>query len=253
MTRSAVGAGAMCTTAAGARSSFDGGSGSGDISYGQVGDVVTNADEELVEISDAGSFIADQVDGSPEFIARVDADLALFEASPTGQQMLERLEELQQVGDSDLTHRLTIQELENDTDDFRPNEDGEGSGENGHAHRNGATPVWPGSSEIEYNPSFTFDGQYGNPATVLYHEMAHVYSYWNGNYDGTEFGVPQDDVSRAEYQAVGLPYNRAGIFEAPNVGTDPEQPAPYTENGWREENGRPERTSYSPPIGIGSR
>lgn len=149
------------------------------------------------------------------------------------------------VGDSDLlAHGLTIEELENDTENFRPNEGGEGSGENGHAFREGASPSWPGSSRIEYNPSFTFDHQNGNPATVLYHEMAHVYSYWNGNYDSSEFGVPQDDVSRAEYQAVGLPFNQNGLFETPDVRADPEQPSPFTENGWREESGRPERTSY---------
>lgn len=242
------------------RDRIDGGSGDGDTAYGQHGDLVTNATKEPVEISDAGDAIRDGIDGSPEFEARVEADIALFEASPTGQQMLERLAELREVEGSpfdhrgpfeppapggDDQHRLTIEELENDTEDFRPNEGGEGSGENGHAYRGDARPSSPGSSRIEYNPSFTFDSHQGNPATVLYHEMAHVYSFWNGNFDDSEFGVPQPDTARGEYQAVGLPYNRAStILQEPDVGIDPEQPEPFTENGWRAETGRPERQSY---------
>lgn len=218
---------------------IEGGSGQ-NTAYRQTGDQVTNvATDVRVEVTDDAGFI--KIEGSPEFQERVQADLDMLQASPTGQQMLAELRDMRDPNILPGERSLTIRELENDPN-YRPN-DPQDPGENGFARR-GSNIFGNDKSEIGYNPSFTFDRQEGNPVTVLYHEMAHVYSYWNGNYDGDPVvGGPDDGIRKSERQAVGLPYDHDDDPETPDR-IDPEQPLTFTENGLREELGLPRRESY---------
>jgi hypothetical protein len=221
------------------RDTIDGGSGADD-AYRQDEDEATNSGSITVEVTSDAGFI--NIDGSDEFVERVEADLDMYRASPTGQQMLAELEDMRDPSRWPGQHSLTIKELENDPN-YRPN-DRMDPGENGKANRGGESVFGNRDSRIEYNPSFTFDSQQGRPSVVLYHEMAHVYSYWNGNVDDDLIvGGPDDGIKNAERQAVGLPYDHDGDSSTPDR-IDPEQPLQYTENGLRDEMELPTRDSY---------
>ena len=109
--------------------------------YGQAEDAVAGAERTVhVEVSDHATYI--KIEGSPEFVERVQADLDMLRASPTGQQMLGNLERAHEDSkhwfyDGD---GLTIRELR---------------AENGHANVEesllGIHEQW----QIEYNPSST--------------------------------------------------------------------------------------------------
>jgi hypothetical protein len=71
------------------RDSIAGGGGT-DTAYGQDGDSVSRVSDDVrVEITGDHGFI--EIDGTPEFQARILADLEMYRGSPTGQQMLEVL------------------------------------------------------------------------------------------------------------------------------------------------------------------
>jgi Ca2+-binding RTX toxin-like protein len=101
-----------------------------------------------------------EVTGSPEFRARVLADLDTLASSPTGRQMLERIGQLDD---------LRIVEL---------------------AEQNGkAIPPWLlDDATIAYNPRFRLDPD-AAPVTVLYHEMAHSYDQLSGSSVGIDGGA----------------------------------------------------------------
>lgn len=176
---------------------------------------VEAARQVTVQIPDLGKDI--RVDGTPEFVERVQSDLDLLRSSPTGQRMLAAL-------DHGLTGRdtLTIREF---------------------AEHNAA--AWPDVSPdpghqraIDYNPAFnTFLGD-TPPVVALYHEMAHQYDYVSqttlpGNH--TDPAYPDGpDVPNSERQAVGLPVDDDRDPRTPSR-IDPAHPLPFTENGLRQE------------------
>lgn len=221
---------------------IDGGGGMADTAYRQTGDRVENAAGVRVEVTSDGGFI--RITGSPEFVERVTADLDMLRASPTGQQMLAELDDIRDPDPLPGARELFIGEL---------------GAENGAAIPQDAVnaigsiydlpgipnPANPGAV-ILYNPSHTFDSTGGTPVVVLYHEMAHVRSYFNGNADflPIEAGKPDAGTMRIERQAVGLPYlDHDGDPRTPDR-TDAEQPPQFTENGLRQELGLPRRSSY---------
>jgi Ca2+-binding RTX toxin-like protein len=209
------------------RDTVDAGDGA-DTVYGQTEDAVAGAEKVVtVEITDVGSYI--KIEGSPEFVDRVESDLDMLRSSPTGQQMLGNLEKAHE----DSKHwfyggdGLTIRETRD---------------ENGYANNN---PTWTGKQHpsITYNPSFDTLHD-GPPVVVLYHEMAHVYDYVNGTMaDGTYNEPDNPDTPNLERAAAGLPIDHDGDPSTPHR-IDPDHPLEYTENGLRGELGAPHRPRY---------
>jgi len=213
-----------------------GGSGNDKV-FGERGDTSVGAEQNVtVEIKDFQTFI--KVDGSPEFQARVNADLDMLASSPRGQEMLAAL----QKGHEDteggwwLWHHdgdsLTIQEYNNPAD---PN--------------NSTASHTDGHNVIAYNPHL--DNLYlgnntrvdGPPVGVLYHEMAHVYDYMNDTLAPGDYHGPDETVPNLEREAAGLPIDEDNNPATPNQ-IYSKHPYDLTENGLRDEMGAPHRDAY---------
>ncbi|MGH8792858.1 MAG: M91 family zinc metallopeptidase, partial [Stackebrandtia sp.] len=196
--------------------------------YAESGDDTTGIDNVVrVEIEDPPDWI--KIEGSPEFIERMQADLDMYSSSPNGQQMFDGLSDNRDPNGWGGEHSLTIREY---------------YGENGKAY-SGDESFWGNKdSSIEINPDFHLDHDGGRPSVVMYHELAHVYSFWNGNFDGSDVpGVP--GTAKGEHTAVGLPQD-GSTFDSndPRANVDPDQPWELTENGLREEMGYEYRERY---------
>lgn len=175
-----------------------------------------------------------KIEGSPDFVARVRADLDMLDSSPAGQQLTEKI-----PGDQDTSgffnsfrDSLTIKEIPP-----------EGSQEHNKsmAHDGG----WMGRYEVDYQATADFKG--APPVVVLDHELAHVYDFSNStDIPGKYNGVSEVDreVNILERQAVGLPIDHDGSPDTPEI-IDPNHPIQCTENGLREEMGLPKRESYN--------
>ena len=202
-----------------------GGSGD-DTAYSESGDTdagdVENRTTVKIELDDLSDFI--KVEGSPEFQARVLADLDLLAASPTGQQMLEALRnEHEDSGFLGINRdTVTITELSED---------------NNYAH---------GDGTIEYNPHRQGGGEGRPPIAGLYHEMAHIYDFFSENFDDTDYSgddTVDHGVNQGERTAVGLPVDHDHDPSTPEV-EDPDHDHALTENGLREEIGWEDREHY---------
>ncbi|MGH8793713.1 MAG: M91 family zinc metallopeptidase [Stackebrandtia sp.] len=205
----------------------DGGDGD-DKAHMTDGDAVSDETEnsDTVEPVDT-SFI--NIDGSPEYQARVRADLEMMAASPTGREMIEALRNLEDPNALPGEHSVTIKE----TDEGNSAEFGDTGG---FGNRD---------STVNYNPSGLDGWDERPPPLGLYHELAHIYSSWNGNYDdGTVSGGPDDGVSKGERQATGLPTD-GSAYDPNDPQANLDQDWVYTENGMREEWGLDPRTTYS--------
>ncbi len=203
-----------------------GGSGS-DTSYGEDGD--TDADDVetqttvTIQLDDLSDFI--KIEGSPEFVARVQADLDLLAASPTGQQMLAALQDEHENSGFLGINRdtVTIRELTED---------------NNYAH---------GDGTIEYNPHRQGGGEGRPPIAGLYHEMAHIYDFFSENFDDTDYNGDDEvdhGVNQGERTAVGLTVDHDHDPSTPEI-IDPDHPVELTENGLRDEIGWEDRESYN--------
>lgn len=213
----------------------DGGDGN-DAAYVQDGSDTTSDENETqqhVDIADT-SFI--DIEGTDHFTARTQADLDLIASSPSGSDMVEQLHANRDPNFWPGNNELTITELHE---------------ENGRAHQNKGV-FGNHDSRIEYNPTYESNG--GVPPNVLYHEMAHVYSYWNGHIDRSDYtggddwrndedGNPEP-VPNSERQATGLPIDHDGDGD---YEIDPRHPFHLTDNGLRREMGLPERDQYGRP------
>jgi hypothetical protein len=208
--------------------------------FGESTDVSAGVEQNVtVQIKDLGQHIS--IQGSPEFQARVQADLDMLRSSPDGQEMLAALDKAHDAtaggflwwhhdGDT-----LTIREYSNPLD---PN--------NSTTSMNGNTVV------IAYNPHLDILPMNGNaldtvespPVTVLYHEMAHGYDFMNNTFaPGTYTGSDNLGMPDLEREAAGLP-----IDGDHNPATPPQlydkHPFDLTENGLRGEMGAPNRPRY---------
>jgi hypothetical protein len=203
-----------------------GGSGT-DKAHNESGDRSVDTEQNItVEIPDTAQFI--KIEGSPEFVARVEADLELLRSSPRGQMMLDNFQ--QNYDDSGFLG------LNKDTLTIR-----ETTEEN-----NYAIPGSNGNRAIEYNPSRDHAADDRPPIVALYHEMAHIYDFWNGtsadgNYSSSD---PLDDGDpNSERQAAGLPIDDDDDPSTPEQ-IDRDHPFDYTENGLRDEFTWPDREHY---------
>jgi Ca2+-binding RTX toxin-like protein len=206
-----------------------------------------------------------RIEGSPEFVERVEADMEFLRSSPNGRQMLAALDQSYassrdgradwvwpfNIGAND-GNSVTIREL--------PIED------NGFAIPTGNTSLnTNGTSSggtdntILYNTQFQSD-RFPAPVVVLYHEMSHAFNQTTGTSQRGTYTGPGPDgpvldahgnvirlgVNNSERQAVGLdntgrPYDFDGDPTTPNTTANP---FAITENGLRTEMGLPLRNSY---------
>ncbi|AIY18989.1 calcium-binding protein [Pimelobacter simplex] len=207
-----------------------------DTTYAEAGDVVRGGEHRVtVELKDVPSAI--RVEGSPEFQARVRADLELLASSPAGQRMLDNL--AHNIDDSGFLgfnkDTLTIREYSNPDDP-----DNSTASNDGH-----------GNYVINYNVALDHlrtggGGVDGPPVAVLYHEFAHVYDYANdtlapGDYHGDD--PDNQGTPNREREAAGLPIDHDDDPSTPEI-IDPDHPYELTENGLREELGAPHRDHY---------
>jgi uncharacterized protein YukE len=181
-----------------------------------VGDVASSV---TVELSTVGGDI--RVEGTPEFVARVQSDLDALRASPRGQEMLAALDAHGGGG------TLVISEFH---------------GDNGAFLGGSARPT------VLYNPSWSIatpgTGVLAPPVVVLYHELAHAYdAHYDTGVDGTYGGADNPGVPNREREAVGLPVD-ADHDPATPLTLAPGHPYGLTENGLRDEFGLPRRPRY---------
>lgn len=206
-----------------------------------------------------------RIEGSPEFVERVEADMEFLRSSPTGRQMLtefDRAYDSTRDGRADWWgplswgandgNTLTIRELAVENNGFALS-DGDTA-----LHADGSKGSGADAT-ILYNPQLQSD-YFPAPVVVLYHEMSHAYNavtgtFQNGNYTGTGPDGPVTDASgnvirqgvpNRERGAVGLDntgtsYDYDGNPNTPNTTANPRA---LTENGMREELGLPSRNSY---------
>ena len=184
------------------------------------------------------------IEGSPEFVQRVEADIEFMRSSPVGQGILEGVD----GAFDDAGHTVTIRELADEKNGFASSPSGV-FGELDASGNPGATA----SAQISYNPSFSTD-TFSAPVVVLAHEFAHAYNIVTGTlqpgtFTGTGADAIDNGIPNAERQAVGLE-NTGVPFDGDNDPTTPDStinPVELTENGLRTEAGLPLRPSYVLP------
>ena len=207
-----------------------GGPGTDDRAYAQPDDHVTGvAQRSDVTLTSAGSFIT--VDGPPEFADRVQSDLDALRSSPTGQQLLIRLQDLHDHGSGatildDAGSTLAITGY---------------SGPNGYDLQTNSS-MGASHNTVLYNPTYVHAA--GPPITTLYHELAHVDDSFGHTIAGGVYAGPDDaGVRNQEREAVGLPFDDDGDPSTPDR-LDPDHPYALTENALRQELGVPLRPTY---------
>ncbi|WP_307789259.1 M91 family zinc metallopeptidase [Glycomyces salinus] len=207
--------------------------------YAEGVDEVHGGETVTVEISDPPSWI--QIDGSPEFIARIEADLNMYTASPVGQEMLAELDDLHDTAPGPLEHHLTISETE------------DGSGASDSVPRPGINHQVD-HIDIEISPQQQVYEE-SLPATpssaILFHESVHAYDFFRNDFDSDELDSrygPDEGQLEGEYEATGLEYDHDDDPSTPDQ-LDPDRNQSLTDNAFREEAGLPERTRYTDPRG----
>ncbi|HEU4426992.1 MAG TPA: M91 family zinc metallopeptidase [Pilimelia sp.] len=226
-----------------------------DTAYVQAGEDVTDSAEQVVnvELKDLATFI--EVEGSDEFKERIQADLDMLRASPRGQMMLAELDDIHNDSKAIAADWPVLGGIAYQGNTLTITEFGEENGEASYRTN------WHLGEDykIKINPAYPGAHAGGQPVTVLFHELAHVYDYGNNtsvdgrhedpndtdvNWDPDRnewVGVPND-----ERQAVGLPIDHDDDPSTPTR-VDPDHPFDYTENGLRDELGLPPRTHYGQP------
>jgi hypothetical protein len=215
-----------------------------DTSFSQSDDRVDGAERTVtVELKDVGGYI--KVEGSPEFVERVQADLDMLRSSPRGQMMLEALDQGHHNSRSSMADAPVIGGFFNqgDTLTIREYAPPPGAGDNSFAHADTDPDTKGRQLGVDYMP--TFDTLYdGPPVTILYHELAHVYDFTNETLaPGTYTGADNPGVPNLEREAAGLPIDHDNDPSTPNQ-IYPQHPFDYTENGLRDEMGAPDRPRY---------
>jgi uncharacterized protein YukE len=201
-----------------------GGSGN-DTAHNESGDRSDGTEHNItVQIPDTARFI--KIEGSPEFVARVEADLDMLRSSPSGHRMLEALQRAHDdsggwfgIG----KENLTISEYPDNTN----------------------SSADPDNNDIKYAPRLDWISG-APPVAVLYHEMAHVYDFMYDNYDDTPYSgddATNHGVDQGERVAAGLPVDHDHDPSTPEI-IDPDHAFELSENGLRREMGAPHRDHY---------
>ncbi|HEX6873208.1 MAG TPA: M91 family zinc metallopeptidase, partial [Micromonosporaceae bacterium] len=217
------------------------GQGGDDRAFTEAGEpVIGAAQTATVSLDTPGRSI--QVEGTPEFVARVQSDLDALRSTASGTDMLAALDrasvasrpvaaQLPFVGDAGMAgHTLVIRET---------------AAANGFAGWSTAM-LGPVSAHIDYNPAFHHLPEAGQvpPVVVLYHELAHIYDAYCGTVaSGVFTGADNPGVPNREREAVGLPIDADADPATPDA-LHPGHPYPLTENGLREEFGLSPRRRY---------
>ncbi|MFK7888743.1 MAG: M91 family zinc metallopeptidase [Gammaproteobacteria bacterium] len=184
------------------------------------------------------------IEGSPEFVQRVEADIEFLRSSPIGQGALGGVDQ----AFADDGHTVTIRELSGEKNGFASSP----SGIFGELDVNG-NPGATASAQINYNPSFSTDA-FDAPVIVLAHEFAHAYNIVTGTlqpgvHSSTGPSSVDNGIRNAERQAVGL--ENSGVpYDGDNDPSTPDStinPVELTENGLRAEAGLALRPSYVLP------
>jgi Ca2+-binding RTX toxin-like protein len=206
-----------------------------------VGDKLTgagNADPNVVNVdlrSDLGTKGV-KIEGSEEFVQRVQADIDMLRASPNGQKMLAEFDKAAANGNV-----VTIRELQNVDNGYAQSVAGSDIS-NGRAGQGG--PV-----DISYNPAFAI-AELPVPSVTLFHEMSHAFNGVNGTflpgtYNGPDAADRAAGVPNAERQAVGLDTTADPYDFGDGSGPITHNPTALTENGLRAEMGLELRPSYA--------
>lgn len=209
-----------------------GGSGT-DTAYVEGHETSRTSAESTEEVEIDGDLAAGAFDiqGDPEFVARVEADLDMMRSSPVGQHMLDTHQGHVDAGEDPIevtttatgssanptTHDVSYDHTRNTLDGFR---------------------VRPAPWHAQGFP----------PVLHFFHELGHVNQYRSGE-DNGQFGAPGRRTTDAdgdpliERQNVGLPWDHDNDPSTPDV-IDPDYDYELTENRFREELGLPPRRRY---------
>jgi hypothetical protein len=214
-----------------------------DVAYVKTGDGTAGVERIVtVALRVVGNFI--RIEGSPEFVARVRADLDLLRSSPRGQALLAALDRARHGSRSRLADVPVIGRLVNQGHTLTIREYVSPSREEDNSFAHADTRRIPGRQMlIEYQTDL--DHSYdGPPVTVLYHELAHVYDYAHDTLaEGVHTGRDNPDVENSERVAVGLPIDHDRDPTTPHQ-LDPRHPPEFTENALRDEMGAPRVPRY---------
>lgn len=238
------GAGRDTIYAGGGSDTIDG-QGGRDTVYAEESDGVASPRSEnvvIVEIpaeEDYLRWLEFHVDGSPEFRARVLADLQMMASSPTGQAMLERMGE-----HYDNSGFLGFNKTKVTITDY--------TGQGNWASQSGGdyeVKLDPSRLAIDYRMDYD-DPDYNitPPVVFFFHELGHINQYRSGEDDG-QFGPggsrtrDADGQPLIERQNVGLTWDHDNDPSTPDV-IDPDYEFEYTENGFRDDLGLPRRNRY---------
>ena len=259
-----------------------------DIIYSQREDeVAENAGTTVVNVELVGTAGSRSVriEGSPEFVERVEQDIEFLRSSPAGRQMLTEFDKAYDSSKDPRSDWWLIGGLFNDGNTVTIRELREEDNGFAAATDYSRTELDPNTGQknsgsdviISYNTQlnqFPFrnpnnradDWRDLDPVVVLYHEMSHAYDDVNGvmqpydplNPDPNKRGIyqaknpvdnnPRDiGVPNRERQAVGwendgIPYDFDGDPRTPPTTANPHH---LTENGLRDELGRPRRPRYN--------
>ena len=231
---------------------IDGGAGTDIAAGGADADHFVSVEDQQGEYN-AGSGSSVSIEGAPEFVARVEADLVTLRSLPAGRALLDSLDASGHttviVESTTGNNSATIPKSQ----DARLQPDGTaGSGHDAKVKYNPTSNRRPGREAYKQRP----------PIVALYHELLHAEDVVHGRVRGgwsiqvdangdpvlDKSGLPRR-VRNRELDAVGLP------FDASNTATDKSgatmDPAELeantreiTENTFRDEIGEPERWRY---------
>lgn len=185
-----------------------------------------------IEIPDTTSWI--KIEGSDEFVARVQSDLDFLNQTENGRAMLERLRfnflklnvegGMWDILNGNPAETLKISEYSPEIFDER-----------------NSFAQW--DNTVLYQPSID-DFRGAPPVVVLQHELAHIYDFTSDNFNSSDY-VGADPIDAAplrdgthirvgERQAAGLPIDHDNDPATPEI-IDPNHPFEITENGLRDE------------------
>ena len=248
-----------------------------DTIYAQTGDDEVLAGDEgghtnvvvNVELTGTPGSRSVRVEGSPEFLERVEADIEFLRSSPTGRQMLGAFDQAYDDSRSsraDWVWPFNVGANDGNTVVIRETTGGNSANAFGNdVWGNPATGARGGGADGLINYNVRDNTLYGNdpadpnddwndapPSVILYHEMAHDYNYVTGSLAPGEYhGVDavDDGMNNRERQAVGLPIDHDRDPSTPEQ-TVVGHPHELTENGIRDELGLERRPNYNNPKWV---